>query len=62
MAEPSSSSAQKRQKLSITLDLENLSTIGKILVQTKSDAATMGQVAQKWKETASVLAMGFEHE
>ena len=61
-AEPSSSSAQKRPKLNITLDPENLSSIGKILVQTKSDAFAMKSVAQNWKETATVLAMNFENQ
>ena len=62
-AQNASSSAEKRPKALITLDAEDLKSIGHVLVRAKSDAISMKLEAQNWIANATVLEDNFQrHE
>jgi hypothetical protein len=60
---PSGSALEKRRKLNISLDADDLKSIGHVLVRAKSDAVAMKIEAANLKATASVLESNFgRHE
>ena len=62
-AQNASSSAEKRLKALITLDAEDLKSIGHVLVRARSDAKSMKIEAQNWIANATVLEENFKrHE
>ena len=50
----------KRKKLVVTLDSDDLKSIGHVLVRAKSDMIHMKMEAENMRDQAAVLSMNFE--